>query len=155
MLLIFLDTEFTEFDNPELISLGLASLNGKEFYAEVPFTCSSCSQFVLDVVLPLLSDTYQVPTDGLHKNILKWLDSIREDNPVIVCFDSIYDKNLFLRLFPTNLPSFIILREIGYRQINGLMRSDFYEKNNLSEHHALNDAMALRYAFRGWIHAVR
>jgi hypothetical protein len=155
MLLIFLDTEFTEFDNPELISLGLASLNGKEFYAEVPFTYPSCSQFVLDVVLPLLSGTSQVPIDDLNKNILKWLNSIREDNPVVVCFDSIYDKNLFLTLFRNNLPSFIILREIGYRQINGLMRCDFYEKNNLSEHHALNDAMALRYAFRGWVRAVR
>jgi hypothetical protein len=89
MLLIFLDTEFTEFYNPDLISLGLASLNGKEFYAEVPFTRPSCSQFVLDVVLPLLSGAFQVPIDDLHKNILNWFDSIREDNPVIICFDSI------------------------------------------------------------------
>jgi hypothetical protein len=155
MLLIFLDTEFTGFDNPDLISLGLASLNGKEFYAEVPFTHPSCSQFVLDVVLPLLSGTFQAPIDDLHKTILNWFDSIREDNPVIICFDSIYDKNLFLKLFPNNLPSFIKLRKIGYRHINGLMRSEFYEKNNLSEHHALNDAMALRYAFRGWVRAVR
>jgi hypothetical protein len=155
MLLIFFDTEFTEFENPELISIGLASSSGKEFYAEVPFTHASCSQFVIDIVMPLLSSTSQPSLEYLQLNLLNWLNAIRNDEPVIVCFDSNYDKRLLLKLFSNNLPNFIILREIGYRQIDGLKRADFYRKNNLSEHHALNDAMALRYAFKGWLRAVR
>jgi len=34
--LIFIDTEFTNFSNPQLISIGLAASTGEEFYAEVP-----------------------------------------------------------------------------------------------------------------------
>lgn len=72
-----------------------------------------------------------------------------------MCYDSDYDRMLFLRLFDSNPPSFLIFRGIGYRHINGLMRADFYSENNLDEHHALSDAMALRYGFRGWTRSVR
>ena len=34
-MLVFLDTEFTDLLNPELLSLGLATLDGREFYAEL------------------------------------------------------------------------------------------------------------------------
>lgn len=34
-MLIFLDTEFTDFLNPELLSLGLVTLNGREHYGEL------------------------------------------------------------------------------------------------------------------------
>jgi hypothetical protein len=105
--------------------------------------------------MPLLSSTSQPTPECLQLNLLNWLNAIRNDEPVIVCFDSNYDKKLLMELFANNLPHFIILREIGYRQIDGLKRADFYRKNNLSEHHALNDAMALRYAFKGWLRAVR
>lgn len=33
-MLIFLDTEFTDFARPDLISLALVSEDGREFYAE-------------------------------------------------------------------------------------------------------------------------
>ena len=52
--LIFLDTEFTSFESPELISIGLAASSGEDFYAEVPFAVASASPFVCDVVIPLL-----------------------------------------------------------------------------------------------------
>jgi len=34
---IFIDTEFTDFIDPQLISIGLVSEFGEEFYAEVPY----------------------------------------------------------------------------------------------------------------------
>ncbi len=37
-MLIFLDTEFTGLLNPELLSLGLVTLDGREFYAELDLT---------------------------------------------------------------------------------------------------------------------
>jgi hypothetical protein len=155
MLLVFLDTEFTGFDRPELISIGLASASDTEFYAELCYTHSSCSKFAHNVVIPLLSLNYQVSRQELRANILSWLNSIRNNALLVACFDSHYDKGLFINIFDNESPSFIIFRCIGYRHINGLIRAEFYRKNSLNEHHALNDAMALRYSFRGWIRAVR
>jgi hypothetical protein len=37
-MLIFLDTEFTDLLNPELLSLGIVTLDGREFYAELDLT---------------------------------------------------------------------------------------------------------------------
>jgi hypothetical protein len=32
---VFIDTEFTDFNDPHLISIGLVAESGEEFYAEV------------------------------------------------------------------------------------------------------------------------
>ena len=56
-MLIFFDTEFTELGlDPKLISIGLVSLHGEYFYAELTDTwrLDDCSQFVRDMVLPEL-----------------------------------------------------------------------------------------------------
>lgn len=37
-MLVFLDTEFTDLMQPQLLSLGLAALDGREFYAELDLT---------------------------------------------------------------------------------------------------------------------
>lgn len=153
--LLFLDTEFTNFSNPELISIGLASSNGENFYAEAYYTDSSCSDFVREVVIPLLSRTDQISCEHLRLKILRWLDSIRGTNPIVICYDSDYDRILLLKLLKNNPPSYLFFRSLGYRHINGFKRAAFYVKNNLDEHHALNDAMSLRYAFRGWTRNVR
>ena len=42
-MLVFLDTEFTDLLNPELLSLGLATLDGREFYAELGKPCTTPS----------------------------------------------------------------------------------------------------------------
>ena len=44
-MLVFLDTEFTDLLNPELLSLGLATLDGREFYAErTDYNQDDCSR---------------------------------------------------------------------------------------------------------------
>mgnify|MGYP003705540817 CR=1 FL=1 len=54
-MLIFLDTEFTDFIDTELISIGLVDENGREFYAEsTQYRQEACSDFVRQVVVPLL-----------------------------------------------------------------------------------------------------
>lgn len=54
----FLDTEFTCLVRPQLISLGIVSEDGKEFYRELrdTWTLAGCSLFVLGWVLPWLSE---------------------------------------------------------------------------------------------------
>jgi len=55
IMLVFLDTEFTDFVRPDLISLALVSEDGREFYAErTDYYTTRCSDFVKETVLPLL-----------------------------------------------------------------------------------------------------
>lgn len=153
--LVFLDTEFTCFSNPELISIGLASSSGKEFYAEAQYDVSSCSDFVRRTVIPLLSHARRISNFQIHAEILNWLTSLRTKYPTVICCDSDYDRILFLRLFAKNLPEFLIIRTISCRHFDGNKKTEFYLENQLNEHHALNDAMALRHSFRGWVRSIR
>jgi hypothetical protein len=54
-MLVFLDTEFSDFTRPDLISLALVAEDGREFYAErTDYTATRCTEFVRETVLPLL-----------------------------------------------------------------------------------------------------
>lgn len=148
--LIFLDTEFTSFDSPALISIGLAATSGEEFYAEVaPLPEAPMSTFVRDVVIPLLDNNPQVrcPIDELHIRIRHWLVVVQNSPEITICFDSHYDEVLFKAIFDGHPPRHLRFRNV-YRNIVELLRHDFHKKNSLPEHHALNDARGLRYAFR-------
>lgn len=67
---VYVDTEFTDFLDCELISIGLVADDGREFYGErSDFEQSSCSEFVRAAVLPQLG---QYPDrvftrDSLHR----------------------------------------------------------------------------------------
>ena len=78
MLKIFIDTEFTDFFDAHLISIGLAAASGEEFYAEVPYPTSSCSEFVRDVVVPMLGRTPHAncTKDDLRGRLLTWLSLV-------------------------------------------------------------------------------
>lgn len=148
--LLFLDTEFTCFQDPQLISLGLVATSGEEFYAEVPYAVDACSEFVRDVVLPLLGSYPHAacPIDELRNRLLNWLSIVKAADEIHICFDSAYDEKLFLHALDLRIPSFVNLRMIGTRHVNELLRYRFHVANDLPEHHALNDARALCYAFR-------
>lgn len=147
--LVFLDTEFTSFKSPRLISIGLAASTGEDFYAEVPFSNASISPFVRDVVVPLLNhdkETY-CTSDELHVRVLNWLTVVRAAAEIVLCFDSEYDEKLFREIFNGYPPSYLLFRNVD-RNINELLRYEFHTKNSLPQHHAMNDAQAMRYAFR-------
>lgn len=96
---IFFDTEFTTLQadaNVYLISAGFVAEDGqREFYAEITdFPREACSQFVREVVLPLLdAPTEQRFTEamfGMH--LVEWLNEF--DEPVDLFCDSSHDWNL-------------------------------------------------------------
>lgn len=151
--LIFLDTEFTSFESPGLISIGLAASSGEDFYAEVPFSASSVSPFVREVVIPLLEKDLQARCsfDELHLLIRNWLAVVKIGSEVTVCFDSRYDEHLFQEIFDGYPPPFVRFRNV-YQHISEFLRYEFYIKNKVPEHHALHDAQAMRYAFRESMH---
>ena len=153
--LIFLDTEFTSFESPQLISIGIAASTGEDFYAEVPFPTTSASPFVRDVVIPLLNNDPQAycPFEELHVRVRNWLTVVTTGVGIVLCFDSHYDESLFRSIFDGYPPGFLRFRNVD-RNINELLRHEFHTKNSLPEHHALNDAQAMRYAFRESLHAL-
>jgi hypothetical protein len=147
---IFIDTEFTDFIDPQLISIGMAAESGETFYAELPYDRARCSQFVRDVVIPLLENTPEslVSPDDLYLQISNWLRIVRPSNQSIdICFDYQTDWDLFTRVFDQHVPSWCNSRLVD-SNINELLRYEFHKKNQLPEHHALNDARANCYAFR-------
>ena len=52
---LFVDTEFTDFLNCDLISIAIVAADGREFYGErSDFDQGSCSEFVRAAILPQL-----------------------------------------------------------------------------------------------------
>lgn len=158
ILKVFIDTEFTDFVDPDLISLGMAAESGEEFYGEVPFADRKCSQFVREVVLELLG---QIPHSfysshyELARAIIQWLELVRHSGQLVdICVDSQIDWHLFNLVLSDQVPPWVRLRHIGCYNINELLRYEYHKKNGLPEHHALNDAKANRYAYRERLTAV-
>lgn len=151
-MLVFLDTEFTDFNEPQLISLGMVTQALEEFYVEVPFPLHKCSSFVVETVVPLLGqypdpDCF-CPLPDLRLRILKWLEIVRRSGDDIeICVDYEGDWDLFVTALDNRVPAWCKPRHVG-RNINELMLWDFHKRHNLPEHHALFDAMANHYAYR-------
>jgi hypothetical protein len=147
---VFIDTEFTDLIETDLISIGMVAETGEQFYAEVPFRSDVCSTFVREVVIPLLG---QIPNafclaDELRSKIITWLEITRSRNEEVeICFDSQTDWDLFIDSLDYRVPSWCRPRNVTY-EINELLRFEFHHKRKLPEHNALYDAMANHYAFR-------
>lgn len=154
-MLVFLDTEFTDFAKPDLISLALVAEDGREFYAErTDYRQNECSAFVHETVLPLLG---RVPgaactSKELTDRVRAWFAAFPE--PATVIFDFQTDWDLLAGAMPGRpLDSFATpLYLDGYA-----ITHPFFEKaQNLvynhawPPHHALADARALMAGYRAW-----
>lgn len=147
---IFIDTEYTDILSPCLISIGMASEYGEEFYAEVPYPNHVCSEFTKEWVLPLLGrDPYAYfSLTNLHFEIIKWLEIVRRKNEdVCICVDSETDWHLFTKALNNRIPEWCSCRLID-NEIVELMLYDFFKDPAYTEHHALHDALANRHAYR-------
>jgi len=153
--IIFVDTEFTDFKDPKLISIGIAAQTGEEFYAEVEHSIDDCSDFVRATVLPLLNKNKTWSLQDLKGVLSAWIDTVRLEGPVMVCYDSDYDRKMLYQIFGNDTPNGIVFRCLGTSYVNKLKMYEWHVKSQQAVHHALYDARALKYAFRGWIRKVR
>lgn len=169
---VFLDTEFTDFKDCDLISLGLVSEdNLHEFYAEITdHTESWQSDFVKQTVVPLLENQkYGKEYNAVAQDLKEWFDTLPAEK-IIVIVDYSMDAQLLFELMkavePTQRqimiqmldPSFRhVLHERGFHMPKelangwlGLMQGmeDYYENVDDRRHHALVDAKANRH---GWM----
>lgn len=130
---IYFDTEFTNLQTPELISIGCISLCGKEFYGEVdPTPLAACSAFTKENVLPLLTGP-RYPSHELARRLLQWLASFASD--IILFSDSHHDRNMLNILcggYPLPLPG---SARCIWQPLPGYATM---------VHHALEDAIILR-----------
>lgn len=145
---IFIDTEFTDFYDPHMISLGMASECGENFYAEIAYPDHACSPFVIEVVVPLLrripNSYYTI--DNLRLEIINWLEIVRRDKKdVFICVDYQTDWDLFCEALDYRVPPWCHYKLVN-TEIDEQMIYDFFKQSGLPEHHALYDAQANRYA---------
>lgn len=146
---IFIDTEFAHDASTavDLISIGLVAADGREFYAEHnDFDPALVNSFVRGNVLPLLR-TNGVPmlsACALQRATLAWLELFKDDG-VVVCFDNVIDWSLLSELLGNETLPWLGSRNIR-DNIDWNVRKQFFALTRLTEHHALHDAHANRFA---------
>jgi hypothetical protein len=146
----FIDTEFTDFQRGQLISLAVVGENGNEFYGErTDFDLTLCSDFVRAVVLPQLGQVEgrAMPFTELREALRAWLAGIPGDGAPVLCYDYETDLNLFRFLLGGPLPRGWRLENIAGSR-DPARHAAYYARHG-GEHHALHDARASAYAFAG------
>ena len=140
---VFLDSEFTNLSQPELISIGAVSTDSTAFYAELRgWLPERSSDFVRQVVAPLL-DGDAVTHDIAAEAFSTWLDERTGHAPTTIISDSGYDRWALAELLGReDLPVGVDWKRIAvaYDELDTATR-----ELNLRRHHALDDARALRH----------
>lgn len=159
-MLVFLDTEFTDFIRPDLISIGLVAEDGREFYAERnDYRREDCNDFVVSDVLPLLHRVPNARCSEAHLTfrLREWFEALGE--PVTLVFDYSADWELLADALlgggkhdqlPINIgEKWLLPREVvsdpAFRQAQMTSYS-----REWPTHHALADASALRTGYLAW-----
>ncbi|MGF6634886.1 hypothetical protein [Paraburkholderia sp. MM6662-R1] len=146
----FLDTEFTDFQRCQLISLAIVGENGCEFYGErIDYDVALCSDFVGAVVLPQLGRFAEraMPLERLREALHAWLADIPVTSGPVLCYDYETDLNLLRYLLGGPLPRGWALENIAGR-CDSERRAAYFARHG-GEHHALHDARANAYAHAG------
>ena len=173
--LCFIDTEFTDFINTDLISLGAVTEDGKhEFYCELnDYNRKASSEFVRNVVEPLLDlDKFGMSRTQASARFFCWLEELGDE--YVICPDYSGDWEIIadlLEVLPDNISRTpIMLHQHLNKQIldkaNELQTPDFkwffesakkqYTEGFLEyflrnpkprQHHALADAKANRQGY--------
>ena len=139
---VFIDTEFTNLQDRELISLALVAENGAEFYGESSdFDRSRCSEFVRETVLPQLGSPAgrAMPLAQLRAAVAGWLRRIPVRDRLTLCYDNDVDLRLLESLIGP-LPKGWQAENIWTRLNSAGLEAFFAEHGH--QHHALWDARA-------------
>ncbi|BBH12272.1 3'-5' exoribonuclease [Chromobacterium haemolyticum] len=153
-MLIFLDTEFTDFIDCELISIGMVSEDGLHvLYLEVQdFDRLKCKAFVQAAVWSQLGkvDGASISKTALAGRLRQWFDSLPHD--VVLACDSQHDRDLLADVldgtWPANVSGWLDLREYQANPAFDRAAAAYHTTTGLPWHHALYDAYAHR---AGWL----
>jgi hypothetical protein len=145
----FLDTEFTSFDDCQLISLAIVGEDGREFYAECSnFEHSLCSDFVKATVLPQLGQFpgRSMPFLQIRQELTEWLSAIPIKPKPVLCVDFVGDLTLLSHVVGGELPRGW-KEELVAGRIDQERLENYFEAHG-GAHHALHDARANALAYR-------
>ncbi len=157
-MLIFLDTEFTDFNHRELISIALVSDDGQhEFYGErYDYDGELCSDFVLDEVEPHLGS---FPAALCHRaelaqRLRQWFATLPGEVQIATDFGG--DFRLLCNALSHNLPSNLSSTVFD---LNPLLDDEtfndaacaYHNEPDRPRHHALYDALAHRAGWAAWV----
>lgn len=146
---LFLDTEFTDFQQPDLISIGLVSeCDRYEFYAERnDFDIARCSDFVRSMILPKLGQGPSgVGRADLATALRAWLEKVHafeSESEVLVLYDFDTDFELFRQALLGQMPIWIEGANVA-EEINPFIWAREGLMDSPDAHHALHDARELR-----------
>jgi len=164
-MLVFLDTEFTCIEAPELLSIGLVSDAGDELYVELAgnFHLVNASTFVLDTVVPQFGLMPQSVTTlaELGHLVGVWLLELAVSGtaPLDVAYDYHTDFDLLEQALQAaglwdQVQKFLepthVAYLIGDDCVESAMEASWmnsFAANGIGRHHALADARALRAGF--------
>ncbi|MYM82639.1 hypothetical protein GTP44_11810 [Duganella sp. FT50W] len=153
-MLIFLDTEYTDAIDCDLISIGMVSEDGQyEFYEErSDFRKDWCNSFVHTAVLSQLgSMSSALDRQQLATRLTQWVSKL-PGNVTVAC-DSFTDWELMLDAMdgerPANLWGRYDLREHIDSSIFHHAVVKYHELSG-QWHHALHDARAHRHGWLAW-----
>ncbi|RQH00196.1 3'-5' exoribonuclease [Paraburkholderia dinghuensis] len=146
----FLDTEFTDFIDCQLISVAIVGEDGREFYGELKptdYDRTACSAFVIETVLPQLGQFAgrTMSFAQLRSELLAWLHRIPMKPRPVLCYDYQGDFDLLCDLICGPLPAGWKREHIGGRI--DVSRLEAYFRQHGGRHHALVDARANAFAF--------
>ncbi|MDE1712006.1 3'-5' exoribonuclease (plasmid) [Chromobacterium amazonense] len=155
-MLIFLDTEYTNMTERDLVSLAMVSEDGKqEIYIEIEdFPQERCSSFVERSVLPYLGQqpVHSVKLSELSQVLALWFAELPRS--VFIGCDSIYDWEILIDILqnqrPVNLKGRVDLRPlIDSAEFHRAVEN--YHCDTKPWHHALHDARAHRTGWLAWM----
>lgn len=145
---LFLDTEFTDLNNRDLISIGLVSECGQhEFYAERnDFIMAWCNDFVRAEVLPHLGNVEAVSRVELKSQLYEFISNIGEE--VVIACDFVGDFDLLKNSLDGELPSNLKPEWFNFSEYKDsyffyFAAAEYHNEGN-PRHHALHDARAHR-----------
>lgn len=151
-MIVFLDTEFTDALDCDLISIGMISENGlHEIYLERnDYRSDWCNPFVQAAVLPQLGQIGNcVNRQDLSNRLAEWLSSIPEE--ITIACDNYVDWELLIdclgEVRPANLLAKREILPVGDQIVFNHAVVEYHERNG-GWHHALHDARAYR---QGWL----
>ncbi|HET7308204.1 MAG TPA: hypothetical protein VFK24_10405 [Gammaproteobacteria bacterium] len=146
---LFMDTEFANLDQPDLISIGIVSLDRQhEFYGELPELTwyRHASAFTLQRVKPLLTGPVFRDDVELAARLGEWIRAISKRCRMVTDapgFDWEIVRSLLECDWPPNLqkqPRWLLPTEAE--------KALYYRETGRPPHHALYDAYALRKAWQ-------
>lgn len=163
---IFVDTEFSDFLEPELLSVALVPEDGShEFYFEVSdFNRNLCSHFVHETVIPLMDMSAARPVDELRPALHAYLQQFNEAVLVIDYYgdweliapvlQGLPEKLKQARMLEPELDQ--VIKDLGVSAFEDRIHlitygsnrmRDFFQEVDRRQHHALVDARASRHGF--------